>query len=201
MQNDLKHYGVVGMHWGIRRYQNEDGSLTTEGKIHYGIGVKEDSHDSKKANDIYNTLSYDEKIHLTGNAYDKDPKPDEKYEYDDENYVKASAYSLILSMKDVPVSVLDVYRHGEKGVVAIAVRNDKNYRGIGLAKESTARALKWFEENPEIMQLDWAAFADNYPSQKLAEEMGFIYNEADSDDKVKIYSKYKNNFQGGAKNA
>lgn len=30
--NDLAHYGVKGMRWGIRRYQNEDGSLTEAGK-------------------------------------------------------------------------------------------------------------------------------------------------------------------------
>lgn len=28
----LKHYGVLGMKWGIRRYQNKDGSLTSAGK-------------------------------------------------------------------------------------------------------------------------------------------------------------------------
>lgn len=31
----LAHYGVKGMHWGIRRYQNPDGTLTQQGKIHY----------------------------------------------------------------------------------------------------------------------------------------------------------------------
>lgn len=29
---EIWHYGVKGMKWGIRRYQNEDGSLTFEGK-------------------------------------------------------------------------------------------------------------------------------------------------------------------------
>lgn len=31
----LKHEGVKGMHWGVRRYQNSDGSLTPEGRRHY----------------------------------------------------------------------------------------------------------------------------------------------------------------------
>ena len=30
--NKLYHHGVKGMHWGIRRYQNADGSLTKKGK-------------------------------------------------------------------------------------------------------------------------------------------------------------------------
>lgn len=34
----LMHYGVDGMHWYERRYQNPDGSLTPLGRIHYGIG-------------------------------------------------------------------------------------------------------------------------------------------------------------------
>lgn len=34
-KNELKHYGILGMHWGIRRYQNEDGTLTEAGKRHY----------------------------------------------------------------------------------------------------------------------------------------------------------------------
>ena len=33
--NELYHYGVKGQKWGIRRYQNEDGSLTEEGKKRY----------------------------------------------------------------------------------------------------------------------------------------------------------------------
>ena len=30
----LAHYGVAGQKWGRRRYQNEDGSLTTLGRLH-----------------------------------------------------------------------------------------------------------------------------------------------------------------------
>ena len=33
---ELYHHGIKGQKWGIRRYQNEDGSLTAEGKARYG---------------------------------------------------------------------------------------------------------------------------------------------------------------------
>lgn len=31
----LAHYGVLGMKWGVRRYQNPDGTLTAEGRARY----------------------------------------------------------------------------------------------------------------------------------------------------------------------
>lgn len=34
--NELYHHGIKGQKWGIRRYQNPDGSLTPEGKAKYG---------------------------------------------------------------------------------------------------------------------------------------------------------------------
>lgn len=35
INGELYHHGVKGQKWGVRRFQNKDGSLTPEGKFHY----------------------------------------------------------------------------------------------------------------------------------------------------------------------
>lgn len=37
--NYLEHDGKKGMRWGVRRYQNEDGTLTEAGKLRYSKGL------------------------------------------------------------------------------------------------------------------------------------------------------------------
>lgn len=37
---DISHHGIKGQKWGVRRYQNPDGTLTSEGEKRYGIKNK-----------------------------------------------------------------------------------------------------------------------------------------------------------------
>lgn len=49
--NELTHWGIKGMKWGIRRYQNDDGSLTAAGKKRYASemqALKEKERSLKK---------------------------------------------------------------------------------------------------------------------------------------------------------
>lgn len=34
----IAHHGIKGMHWGVRRYQNPDGTLTEAGRARYSTG-------------------------------------------------------------------------------------------------------------------------------------------------------------------
>lgn len=47
--NYLEHHGILGMKWGVRRYQNEDGTLTSAGKARYGAESQAKSRGFTKA--------------------------------------------------------------------------------------------------------------------------------------------------------
>ena len=46
--DELYHYGILGMKWGVRRYQNKDGSLTPKGKKRYSEDYNESRNIKRK---------------------------------------------------------------------------------------------------------------------------------------------------------
>ena len=44
----LAHHGIKGQKWGVRRYQNADGSLTAEGRKRAGLGPEKKESSVKK---------------------------------------------------------------------------------------------------------------------------------------------------------
>lgn len=63
-EDSIKHHGIKGQKWGVRRYQNEDGSLTVEGRERYGKAIerskeierKVDEYTSKANNNLKENL-------------------------------------------------------------------------------------------------------------------------------------------------
>lgn len=46
--NALCHHGIKGMKWGVRQYQNPDGSLTPAGEARYNKNIRNSEHASSK---------------------------------------------------------------------------------------------------------------------------------------------------------
>lgn len=59
--DELCHYGIRGMRWGIRRYQNSDGSLTTAGRKRYSTGKHPSIFTRKKTTSKVKTKPAEEK--------------------------------------------------------------------------------------------------------------------------------------------
>lgn len=51
---EMYHHGINGQKWGIRRFQNEDGSLTELGRERYGISKKDIKWATKNRQKIVN---------------------------------------------------------------------------------------------------------------------------------------------------
>lgn len=171
MNNELNHHGILGQKWGVRRYQNKDGSLTKAGKIRYG-NFQYTSKDSDAVNDIYKTLSVDDKKKLMGGD-----SPDQFTTQKEYDQVVAS---FILQHKDTPISAFDVWSEDDgsgkyKNEVAVSVltRSGDDYRNKGYASDAVNKGMEWLDNNPEITTVYWDVRRDNKASISLAKRHGF----------------------------
>ncbi len=80
MNNELYHHGIKGQKWGRRRWQNEDGTLTEEGKKRYGYGYDYDKGLTIDKDRYITRVSFNDKETNTGRTYASFKKEDvDKY--------------------------------------------------------------------------------------------------------------------------
>lgn len=153
--DELIHYGVKGMRWGIRKERSRS-----------------------KVNDIFRTMSDKERYYLVDDEKAKEYATKEMYDRRTSTLVA----SYIKSVANKPVAFLDVYNN-ERGVGEIAVGVNSNYRGQGHAKALVQKMIA-DSANLPVSELRWNANAENLNSIRLAEATGFKRDETTSNDKV-----------------
>lgn len=179
--SSLQHYGVKGMKWGVRRYQNKDGTLTSAGKTRYSAAnVYRNVYKTNDAVEgIVSSLSSKERRLLGG-------KPGTRYLPEDEYETVAKRF--LKKVGDTPVAFLDIYYASNgAGSIALATKSGKDYRGKGYAGELVKKAQNWLD-SPEakkalnVSTLNWFAKRENAPSLALAKKYGFAEREDYKDD-------------------
>lgn len=80
MEKELKHWGIKGQRWGVRRYQNPDGSLTPAGKKRAQRDADELKKAVEKTFDTYDAYRKSMSKHYVvnkdgSNSYNRDGKP------------------------------------------------------------------------------------------------------------------------------
>lgn len=93
--NELSHHGILGQKWGVRRYQNADGSLTEAGKKRYSVGLKK---------------GIDERAYI---AYDKKANPN-KYGYLSDEQKKKYNYEKRLDLEDEIAKRAEEFQNNDK---------------------------------------------------------------------------------------
>lgn len=161
---ELYHYGVKGMKWGVRRYQNKDGTLIPEGKAHIESNrrAKKIAASRRDKLSIQSTFSKKER-ELMG--LDDDAEVDE-------NVVNR----FIVKVGNTPVAYLELDDVGKHINVSVGTRNGEEYRGKGYASKCVKEGLDWYTKNAhkfENKPLVWWAEKENIASQKTAEKNGF----------------------------
>lgn len=167
--SELFHHGIKGMHWGIRRYQNPDGSLTVAGKERNVYRRRHMNADrtEQEVDDIISSMNKEDKRKiLAGSSY----------------YLKNDQYSSVVKRSiqrdknGKAVSFMDLLDDGDEMQLAIGTRSGKQYRGKGYASKAAKECMDWVKKNKSKLKykrIVWGVAANNTASIKIAEKNGF----------------------------
>ena len=171
-QNELYHHGIKGMKWGVRRFQNEDGSLTSAGKKRYDddstgsdkrLSSNSDSKTPRKG------LIQKRKDKLTEHYISKGYGP-EAAKTMAEQRMRTEAVLAVVGTVAVTAVAIKVARRIGQDYVDQTFKSGKVIQNIGANPDANFKDTPFFAA---VNRADKKAYGMMYPNEKRRMAKGF----------------------------
>lgn len=161
-KGELYHYGIKGQKWGVRRYQNDDGSLTPSGKKRYFDDGQINS--IKRKETPKKGLIQKRKDKLTEHYISKGYKPNAAKTMAEQR-MKTEAVLAVVGTIAVTAVAVKVARRIGQDYVDQTFKSGKIIQNIGANPNANFKDTPFFAA---INRSDKKAYGMNYPREKRA---------------------------------
>lgn len=149
----LAHHGVKGMKWGIRRYQNADGSLTNKGKKKYlkGTGVDHmgrETYTLSRKGRKYNRKEYEKvqrykdstlyNVKKVDKSFDKNLEQYKKYSQNQDEFHRKEYRKYIFNQGEYKGKDKEQYKH----MVGQKLDKSSEYKKVEASKIKAYNAVR-----------------------------------------------------------
>lgn len=184
--SSLMHHGVKGQRWGVRRYQNKDGTRTAAGKKHEKTNRLLASTSEDYTSIVKSLSDHDLKMLNYDDEEIKYMREHETLGHDNAEYGLVAHRVIQKDKNGTPVAYVDATGFTAQSLLTgkmaakvisidLATKAGDEYRGKGYAIAAGKKMVKWFDTYgyKDYEYMEWAAKEENVASQKVAEKLGF----------------------------